>query len=285
MLILGVKGMEWEQMSPDVEIRQGDLLIERNSSTGQIENTLLVITADCDISKGKFGSYIAALRITPLPEYVTSNWATTKLSKKIADHTTQLHQVLIKHHGKLLQGVSSLTVDAVINWIQQETAAEICLALALERKDSTKLTKTIENYLAAITCVEEHETPLERLARINSVYNGSDVLLEISKLIQSAQNEVFPEDTFILSDIPNVSAQGGVVMLRELVGVHIKSIKYRLSEVAADSDVLRTHRLIPQIKYAISQSFGALYSRIGLSKEYENQRKATIQNLTNYKWI
>ena len=74
-------------------------------------------------------------------------------------------------------------------------------------------------------------------------------------------------------------------MLRELVGVNVKSIKYRLSEITNDRDVIRTHRLIPQIKYAISQSFGSLYSRIGLSKEYENQKKTTIQNLTNHKWI
>lgn len=277
--------MEWEQISPEIDVRQGDLLIERDASTGGIKSALLVMTADCDISKGKFGSHLAALRITPLTDYVTSNWAESKLNKKIFDQSSQLHQAIKKHHGLLVKGPSGLTPDALVGWIKQESAVEICAALELGEKDTKKISKSISNFSAAILHTRDGETPLERLARINSVYNDSDIGVELNKLVGQAQNEEFPDDIFILSGIPDVSAQGGAVMLRELVGVPLDTIKYRLSEVTAESNMLRTYRLIPHIKYAISQSFGSLYSRIGLSREYEAHKKATIQNLVNHKWI
>ena len=50
---------EWSIPDPSIDVRQGDLLVSRSIQTGKIEELCLVITADCDISKGKFGRQLA----------------------------------------------------------------------------------------------------------------------------------------------------------------------------------------------------------------------------------
>ena len=70
---------EWFIPEPSVPVRQGDILISRDPKSGSIEDICIVITADCDINKDKFGRHLACLRIISLENYFRTVWADRKL--------------------------------------------------------------------------------------------------------------------------------------------------------------------------------------------------------------
>ncbi len=74
--------VEWFIPDPTSPVRQGDVLINRLPGADRIEETCIVITADCDISKGKFGRHLACLRVVRLHDYIKTNWASKKLGKR-----------------------------------------------------------------------------------------------------------------------------------------------------------------------------------------------------------
>ncbi len=82
--------MEWFLPEPDVPVRQGDVLVSRDPQTGSLDEVCLVITADCDISKGKFGRQLACLRVLTVKDYVAHIWAKRKLDKLIKEEAKKL---------------------------------------------------------------------------------------------------------------------------------------------------------------------------------------------------
>ena len=56
-------------------------------------------------------------------------------------------------------------------------------------------------------------------------------------------------------------------MLREIVGVSNDAVCFRATDATTTDSFLRVCRLQPTYKYAVSQAFGILYSRIGLPDE------------------
>lgn len=88
--------VEWFLPEPDVPVRQGDILVSRDPQTGTLDEVCLVITADCDISKGKFGRQLACLRVLTVKDYVTHIWAKRKLDKLIREEAKKLRAQLAK---------------------------------------------------------------------------------------------------------------------------------------------------------------------------------------------
>jgi hypothetical protein len=82
-----------------------------------------------------------------------------------------------------------------------------------------------------------------------------------------------PEDTFLLNTLGEEFPTPHVILLRNLVFLGLNEAT-RSAEVAREQDVhLRYGRLSPTFKYAVSQQFGLLYSRIGLPAEYDAAKK------------
>ncbi|RFQ05969.1 hypothetical protein D0O09_01975 [Pseudomonas putida] len=266
-------------------VRQGDILINRDHQTGKIESTYLVITADCDISKEKFGSQIAALRIISHNSYLMEIWGEKKLSKAVKDELSKLHVQITKWHSKLINTDSSLTANAALDWLMRAGSDEIVKSLSVPEDQSARVKKSLNNAYNAFKLLENEKlSDLEKFVQFRAHSEEKSPELVLEATVGSAQKEALPDDTFFLPELPEKIGEGAVIMLREIIGIDPKWICLKATEAVSTRHYLRIARLKPEIKYAVSQAFGSLYSRIGMSAEYEARRKTAIQGLTGKGW-
>lgn len=279
---------EWFVPDSSVEVRQGDLLVTRSLKTGQVEELCLVITADCDISKGKFGRQLACLRVLPIDRYVRTIWATKKLERLQKNELTKLRGQVAKWHTQSLGTESSITVDAAAEWVKREEPRVICEALQVPEKECKKFVAALTAFRSAIAALETNAAHdrLTQFVAYRGAVLGRDMEQNRQEVLQDAQkeSEALPEDAFLLTSLPQVSDDGAVVLLREIVGVPYESVCYRMTDAVAETSLLRVGRLHPTFKYAVSQAFGALYSKIGLPSAYEERCKGVTTNLASITW-
>ena len=147
---------EWFIPDPSIDVRQGDLLVSRSIQTGKIEELCLVITADCDISKGKFGRQLACLRVLPIGRYFRTIWATKKLERLKKNELTKLRDQISKWHTRSLGSESSITADAAADWVKREEPAVICEALQVPEPDCKKFVAALTAFRRAIDRLEEN---------------------------------------------------------------------------------------------------------------------------------
>lgn len=278
---------EWKVPEADIPVRQGDILICRHPQTSQISEICLVITADCDISKGKFGRQIGCLRIKTLNEYLRSVWAEKKLKKLRQTQISIVRDQIAKWHSIQLGGKSAISDDAIEKWILRADADTICTNLGVPDDKKKGVVKSISLLKKALRQVDEMDVtdPMHQLAIFKS--SISEKALDVCRqeiLKEAAQKDTLPEDVFLLTSLPQLQVGPSVVMLRELVGVGSEAICYRATDARTEDVFLRVGRLEPTFKYAVSQAFGALYSRIGLPAEYEKRRDTAIQDIQSFKW-
>lgn len=277
--------MEWFTPDATLDVRQGDLLISRDPHTGGVDELTIVITADCDISKGKFGSHLAGLKVIFFDEYIKSIWSLKKLDKVVRDEKSNVHKKICKHHTELLGSPSALTDEGVITWLLRDKPENIAEALKVPQAQMAKFLIYVTNYANAFkSLLEAYDSTLSKYVNFVSALNAKDPSSVLNSVVTQAQNETLPDDIFFLPCVADVAEKGAVVLLREIVAVRYSDIRYRLSEVDRRGQLLRSSRLKPEIKYALSQAFGNLYSKIGLSADYESRRKTAIAQLSSFQW-
>lgn len=277
--------LEWFVPDASIPIRQGDVLIRRDPESRTIHEIRLVITADCDISKQKFGPDLACLRVELFDQYIRNVWGERKLEKLLADETKKLHEQVAKWHKALLATESTLSLDRVVTWVRREEPEQICEELKIPLAQRKGLISNMKLFREALAAKEKLSLscPLTQYASFLSVLRAKETEICWQEALLQARNEKLPDDIFILPGLPELETNGAIVMLREVVGTEFNKVFTRATDAVDSSVYLRIGRMMPTYKYAISQAFGSLYSRIGLPNEYEERRKVTLENIKNYK--
>ena len=279
---------EWFIPDSSIEVRQGDLLVARSLQTGKVEELCLVITADCDISKGKFGRQLACLRVIPIDQYFRTIWAIKKLERLQKNELTKLRGQVAKWHTQFLGLESSITPEAAADWVRRDEPEAICEGLQVPEKERKKFISALAAFRSATAALEASAArdKLTQFVAYRSAVLGREVEQTRQDVLQDAQkeSEALPEDAFLLTSLPQVSDHGAVVLLREIVGIAYESVCYRTTDATHDASLLRVGRLHPTFKYAVSQAFGALYSKIGLPATYERRCKDVTSNLASITW-
>lgn len=273
---------DWLFPDAAVAVRQGDILLRRDPSSGVVLDSCLVITADCDISKSKFGNRLACLRIELLSDYVRSDWARGKFNKVLATDSERVRSQLAKWHTLKLGRNSNLTLKAVEEWIRRDLTESICDSLEVPTDERKKLTISIDTYRAALVASQACANAdfLSRLVTFKAASSRTSIDVCLKETLAQAQKESLPEDVFLLPSIPHMEKEAALVKLRELIAVDFDLIKYRATEADSSEHYLRTGRLQTTLKYSISQKFGALYSKIGLPAEFEDRHRKAIESLS-----
>lgn len=260
--------------------------MSRNIQSGRIEELCLVITADCDISKGKFGRQLVSLRVISFRDYIATVWADKKLRKMEADEAEKLRAQIAKWHTRTLGFESSLTTEAAVAWALKVNPDEIAAELTVPDEDRKKFVSALSGFRAAR---DARQTEAER-GRLREYVAFRSAALRIDRekcrqqVFQSANKEDLPEDIFLLPNLPQLDFGASAVLLRELVSVPYEAVCYRASDVLSSAAFLRIGRLQATFKYAISQAFGALYSRIGLPDAYERRCKTALEQTDYGPW-
>lgn len=276
--------MEWFLPEPSVDVRQGDLLLSRDPQTGAVEEICVVITADCDISKGKFGRQLACLRIIRHSDYLRHVWAARKLDKAVKDERRKLRSQLAKWHAAQLGNDSTLSEEAALMWIRRSEPEAICEALGVLADDKRKLTAALKAFSSAFGELDKNADSMAMYSAFRAAISGTELLDARRQALQQATQESLPEDIFLLPALPLAQETPCVVMLREVVGIPYDAVCYRTVDADTADKFLRIGRLEPTFKYAVSQAFGALYSKIGLPADYERRCKDVATSVSNYDW-
>lgn len=278
--------MEWLIPEPTTPVRQGDILICRDPKSGTIEHTHIVITADCDISKEKFGRHLAVLRVISHEQYIFDIWGEKKLAKLQKDEREKLRGQIAKWHSNALGRESTLTEQAAMSWLLREEPEQLCAELCVPVREKKKFTRSMVQFKEAFIRLEADKSlqSLKRYVNFLAILRAETFTSVLSKTLAQAHSDALPDDTFFLPELPEGGSNGAIVMLREILGIPVELICYRAHEAKSKDSFLRIARLKPDLKYAISQAFGSLYSRIGLSSEYEARCKAALAKTYNYGW-
>lgn len=272
---------EWSIPDSSTPVRQGDLLISRDPHLGKILEICLVITADCDISKKKFGLQLACLRLIPLHNYLRTIWAEKKFQSQLKNEIEKIRSQVAKWHTRLLGTNSLLTPDAVVDWVKRVEPDSICSALQIPEPDIKKMKRNLESFRSALFALDDiKETDqFKRLVTLRSKILEKDCLQETAKQAQDETKSKLPEDVFLLTTLPQLDTGPTVVLLREIVAVPYKAVCYRTCDAISDEMFLRIGRLQPTFKYAVSQAFGSLYSKIGLPDDYEERCEEVFEQI------
>lgn len=273
---------DWWFPDPSVAVRQGDALLRRDKSSGRVLESCLVITADCDISKSKFGRHLACLRIEPLHDYVRLDWAQSKLNKALSNESERIRSQLAKWHTVKLGKASNLTSKGAEDWLRRESTDSICASLNVPPEERKRLVASLEIYKAALIASDACANVdfLTRLVTFKAKISRKDIDVCLKDTLAQAQGESLPDDVFLLPNFPHTDQRAVLVKLRELIAVDYELVKYRTTEADSPEHYLRTGRLQPALKYAISQKFGALYSKIGLPPEFEVRHKWALESVS-----
>lgn len=279
-------GTEWEIVSADLPIRQGDLLIRRDHRSGAISGMCVVITADCDINKKKFGSSYACLRIISLHDYLNYVWARKKVDEKFSGETKNITDRFNKWNSDRIGEKSNITESAVREWVSRDDPVVICDSLRLSGKEAKKALLAITEYKEITSVYNKSSTVgcFSCLAKIKSIKDKKNYEDCLCDLKDQAKKEKFPEDVFLLTSLPDVSSGPVLIMLREVVGVEQDLVCTRMTDAYGELHYLRIGRLVATFKYAVSQAFATLYSRIGLPGEYENRCVEAMGAIDEISW-
>lgn len=275
---------EWNIPDPSTPVRQGDLMICRDPKTGKIREISLVITADCDIDKVKFGRHLACLRVIPFVEYIRTVWAARKLQRLMANDTKTVWSQMTKWHSKCIGSESSLSTEAATEWVMRVGPDFICRDLQVPDTDLKKVTASLAAFRSALFALAnaQEEDQFSQFVAFRSAIKGRDCHQEIVKQAQDESKSGLPEDVFLLPTLPQLDIGPSVVLLREVVAVPYETVCYRTCDATSSDMYLRIGRLQPTYKYALSQSFGVLYSKIGLPKEYEQRCDEVLNQITTF---
>jgi hypothetical protein len=162
----------------------------------------------------------------------------------------------------------------------------MCESLQVPDGDRKKLAAALTSFRSALASLDGTAASgtFSQYVAFRAAVRNQDQQTCRQEALQEAQRESLPEDVFLLPSLPQVHTDGAVVMLREVVGIEQEAVRYRAADAQSSDAFLRVGRLHPTFKYAVSQAFGALYSRIGLPDNYEERCKGAIANISNFAW-
>jgi hypothetical protein len=141
---------------------------------------------------------------------------------------------------------------------------------------------SLSAFQSGLHAITENESAddFSQLVKFRSAMQGKNCHEDVAKQAQDESKSGLPEDVFLVTNLPQVDKGAAVVLLREIVAVPYDRVYFRTCDAISNDAFLRIGRLQSTFKYAISQAFGSLYSRIGLPEEYE-QRCNEVLNQIN----
>jgi hypothetical protein len=277
-----------EAMSAEAPIRQGDVFMWGNVEDRNPWDRLgVVMTADCDIALNKTGDFYTYLPLITYDCYLHDVWADRKLRALARKKLPQCRDLIHKLHSKLDPDALPLELEVLVEWLKRSSIEEIQEALGHPTgSDARELAACCELLKCCYPVESEEATvdPLERLIAAQTVNGRCDKAKAKATLRKDCQSEFHsaPQDVFFICELPGLPTLGYVVMLRHIRALGVGAISASYGEARGQSNVaFRLGRLRPELKYALTHRFGVLFSRVGLSAEYEDHQRSIFEEATD----
>lgn len=258
-----------EQCRAESTLSQGDVIVWEESQDFQ-SKAAVVVTADCDLAKGKHWGRITVVPMVPVAHYMEEVY----LPKQLALQGPDLYKMFAKEVHRELQATEEdpPSDDALESLLSLEA-----LPASLNASDLPKL-HALLRHARGLT---KSMTSAEALDNSLRLLNPNVKALSASRIRTFLDKP--PGDCMVLPHLPGLDPGLTVAFLRAMREVRDQDIATKTSEMAKNR-AKRIGRLVPVLRYRLTQMLAQVFSDIGLPDEYEvklkNERVKFVESIT-----
>ena len=245
--------LECSVFEPSDEIRQGTVI--KFDTENEDEKLGIIVTADCDIAQNKHGRYLSYCNIITLDSYIRNYFIQKKCQKKIVEKLKSLK-------------------SQIQDFLHRELSDSAFEQLLQYDKETLKKIINKNSLINEILVVKPFCQKTE--------FSIGDYIVICNQKRKEFENEVknFPGDKFFIANIPDPEStnEGFVVNLRRIKEIKRDDISVRYFGSIPSCFVLG--KLNSPYKEKLAQALGCMFSDLGLSVDYENERNNIISKIS-----
>jgi hypothetical protein len=180
-----------------------------------------------------------------------------------------------------LENYQALKPEVLAKWIERENSKNICCDIT-DEKNKEKAEKIVAKIQVLLGLDNDPNiaAAFDRLLAYECIKENKDQAASRESLLKRARSSLstLPADLFFLSTIPVEGSGAHLVLLRELAAIKPDLITTSATAARLNNGYLRIGRLKPAFKYALSQQFGLMFSKVGLPDDYDNSKKVYLKS-------
>jgi hypothetical protein len=249
---------------------QGDIIRCDNVDGKGSAGWAIIVTADCDIAQSKMGPFFTCLEIVTAVDYVTHFWASDEIHKLVVKFESRGIDLIHTADSRRDPKVTPLSSRDLELWLREESPSGIVARIGFGKAEAAECLQALEIVSAAR---RESEASLDRLRGIWTILRRSKKDQD-GALANALKPSQMRSDYVFLPSLPGEREIGFVVPLRAVrpiapSRIHSSALALRIS--GNGSDFYRLGRLADFLRYSVAQQWAALYSRIGMTRHFENE--------------
>ncbi|QNN65564.1 hypothetical protein H9L12_02975 [Sphingomonas rhizophila] len=252
-------------------VRQGDVF--RLTSDDGVYGIL--VTADCDISNSKHGGELTLILAYPPSRYLRDFWCRMECGRLKAKLSRQVleaaNQSFVGRGGAKLLDEDGLQL--LLSTFEPEALADRLKFEAGKKR---------EEFLEKIEALKLMDVILDE-EQFDILKKASLLLGHSKKTIESSFLSVLddrkgPADIFHLPALPDLGHGPLIVRLRSFISISENDVGTSTVSVEdTGPKYIRCARLADNVRFAMIQKMAFLFSRIGLSADYENDLRSRLK--------
>jgi hypothetical protein len=248
-----------EQLEGDSTLSQGDVIVWEEPQDFQ-SKAAVIVTADCDLAKGKHWGRVTVIPMVPVRNYLEEVYLPNQLALLEQDLAALFAKAV---HQTLKGGADTPSDDALESLVGLDA-----LPSPLDTSEQAKVVHALLRHTRGLT---KSMTSAEALDQALRIRNPDVKALSASRIRTFLEKP--PGDCMVLPQLPGLAPGMHVAFLRALREVRDRDIARKTSEITPNR-AKRIGRLVPVLRYRLTQMLAQVFSDIGLPDEYEANLKA-----------
>lgn len=280
------KSREIAEIDPSEPIRQGDIFVWVGKNNPQIGRIICIVTADCDFAQKKTGNTCLAVPIARASDYLSTTWVHKTAQTELDKQLKILRDEIIAHPKSAEDDSGSKITEEALVITLRSGRVETTLNKILSKKPTDSQISRAKYIKQLIYRLAQKRTiTLSEYVKFQAAFENkteNETLLKLQKNINSKGKSLLPDDVFFVENIPYSGSgeSGFIAQLRHPREIRLPSLLTSVQEARRRGNAYaRSGRLNHNFKYALSQSFGNLFSRIGLPKDYDDSKANCISTI------
>lgn len=253
------------------KVSQGDIIC-KPSIGPERPRWGFIVTADCDIAQDKAGARLSYLEIVTVHDFLEHVWSAEVLKKQRSNFLNEAAARTSQAAQALDPGFNALSSEDLLDWLTETSRTEIVSALQVPTKKQKQHLEALEKVELAFGIRSEQKSALQRLRQVWALQGAGEKTM-LGRLEQALDyNQA--TDFHLVPAIPGSEPLGYVVLLREISSIPHENILASALDLQIDGNEEGYYvagSSTDNLRYAISQKMAFLFSRIGMSDDYESQ--------------
>lgn len=244
-----------EQLESESTLSQGDVIVWEEAQDFQ-SKAAVVVTADCDLARGKHWGRITVVPLVPVENYLEEVYLPKQLELLEADLTRLFANAV--HQALKVEAIDVPSEDALESLVSLDA-----LPPYFDASNQANRTHSLLRQARGLSKSVKSAAALDEALRLR---DPKVKALSVSKIEAFLANP--PGDCMVLPQFPGLAPGLHVAFLRAMREVRDRDIATKTSEVEPNR-ARRIGRLVPVLRYRLTQMLAQVFSDIGLPDEYE----------------